>query len=425
MLDLKMIIDNTEKVQEMMRLRHVNVDLREIVELDKKRRDIILKVEGLKQERNEKSKLVGKIKKEGGDPKEIIDSVGGIGEQIKAWDAEQKSVEDELKARVEVLPNIFHESTPRSLNKEDNVVIKTVGKKPEFDFKFKNHIELAQNLGLVDFEAGSRVAGHNFVVYRGIGAQLEWALVSWMMHMNSVEGPYELIMHPSLINRESFYASGQLPKFEEQAYKCKDDELYLIPTSESILLALQRDQMLSEENLPIYYTAYSQCFRREAGTYGADERGLIRLHQFNKVELFKFVHPDTSYDELEKMLLDSERLISALGLHYQVSLLVSGDLGQQATKTYDIEVWLPGQNGYKEISSVSNCEDYQGRRGNIRFREKESKKVRFVHTLNGSALATPRLMVALLEQNQQADGSVVIPEVIRPYLNGLERISPK
>lgn len=423
MLDIKKIIENIDDVEEMMKYRNVDADIKEIAELYQKRRKIITEVEVLKQSRNEKSKLVAKIKKEKGDPTEIIESMGGINDRIKAWDAELKEVEENINTKIEVLPNIIHHTTPRSLDKSENVVLREVGEKPSFDFDSKNHIEIVTELGLVDFEAGSRVAGHSFVVYRSLGARLEWALINWMIDMNTVTGSYDFILHPSLINRDSFYSSGQLPKFEDQAYKCKDDDLYLIPTSESILLALHREQILDEEQLPINYAAYSQCFRREAGTYGSDERGLIRIHQFNKVELFKFTHPDTSYDELENMLCDSEKLVKALGLHYRVSMLVSGDLGQQSTKTYDIEMWLPGQNDYKEISSVSNCEDYQARRGNIRFREKESKKVNFVHTLNGSSLATPRLMVAILEQNQQPDGSVIIPEVLRPYMGGMERLT--
>ncbi len=423
MLDLKSIMEQPELIQEMMKFRNVDIDLSEVIELDKKRREIIQKVEALKQERNDKSKLVGKIKKEGGDPAEIIDSMGGISNRIKAWDAEQKEVEDDIKSIVEVLPNILHESVPRSLDKAENQVIETVGEKPSFDFEFKNHLDLARELDIVDFEAGGRIAGNNFALYKGLGARLEWALLSYMIHTNSVEGSYKFIIPPALVNEESFYASGQLPKFADQAYKCEDDDLYLIPTSETVLLNMHREQILKEDNLPILYTACTPCFRREAGTYGADERGLIRIHQFNKVEIFKFVTPETSYGELENMLVDSQNVLKPLGLHYQVSLLVSSDLGQQAAKTYDIEVWLPGQDGYKEISSVSNCEDYQARRGNIRYREKESKKVRFVHTLNGSALATPRLMVAILEQYQQPDGSVIIPEALRPFMAGLDRIT--
>jgi seryl-tRNA synthetase len=425
MLDLKTIIEKTDEIQEMMRLRAVNVDLTTVVELDKRRRDIIQKVENLKQERNEKSKLIGNVKKQGGDPSEQITAMDGMSDQIKAWDIELKDVEDEIKHVIEVLPNIFHESTPRSLDKSENEVVRKWGEKPSFDFAFKNHVEIARDLDILDFEAGGRIAGNNFVVHKGLGALLEWALIHHMIHFNSVDGPYTLIVPPSLVNTETFYASGQLPKFAEQAYKCCDDDLYLIPTSETVLLGLHRGQILDEDELPKRYTAYSPCFRREAGTYGAEERGLIRIHQFNKVELFQFTKPEDSYNTLESMINHAERLIRSLGLHYQTTLLVSVDLGQQASKTYDLEVWLPGQDGYKEVSSASNCEDYQARRGNIRFREKETKKVRFLHTLNASALATPRLMVAVLEQYQQSDGSVIIPEVLRSYMGGIDRIGKK
>ena len=425
MLDIKKIIENPDEIQEMIKYRGVDVDLKEIIGVDDLRRETIQKVETLKQERNDKSKQVGKIKKEGGDASAIIASMSEINDQIKSLDVQQKKIESEIKQKIEVLPNILHETTPRSLDKADNQVIETVGEKPTFDFEFKNHLDLALELGIIDFEAGGRITGNNFVVYKGLGARLEWALLFYMMHINSVEGPYELIQPPALVNEEGFYASGQLPKFADQAYKCEGDALYLIPTAETVLLNMHRDQILKEDDLPILYTACTPCFRREAGTYGADERGLIRIHQFNKCELFKFTTPEQSYDELEKIKIDVKKVLDPLGLHYQVCLLVSIDLGQQAAKTYDIEVWLPGQDGYKEISSVSNCEDYQGRRGNIRYRETEGKKVRFVHTLNGSALATPRLMVAILEQYQQADGSILIPDVLKPYMGGVEKITKK
>jgi len=423
MLDLKLIVEKTAEVSDALASRGVRVDLGEVVELYKKRNEIIIRVESLKQERNDKSKLVGKIKKEGGDASEIIASMGSIGDEIKKLDTELKDVEDKIKKIVEVLPNLPHESTPQSLNPDDKQVVRIYGEKPQFDpKKLKNHVELARNLDIIDFEAGGRVAGTNFVVYKGMGAHLEFALINYMINMSAVKGSYKLIIPPVLVNTETFYASGQLPKFEEQAYKCRDDDLYLIPTSETVFCGLHREQILDDDELPIQYCAFTPCFRREAGTYGADERGLIRIHQFNKVEIFKITRPEDSYRELENMLADAERVIQSIGLHYRVTLLVSGDLGQQAAKTYDIEVWLPGQNGYKEISSVSNCEDYQARRGNIRYREKGTKRVRFVHTLNGSALATPRLMVALLEQNQREDGSVAIPEVLREYLGGIEDI---
>jgi len=309
------------------------------------------------------------------------------------------------------------------VDKSDNQVIRTGGQKPSFGFEFKNHTEIARELDILDFEAGGRIAGNNFVVHKGLGALLEWALINYMIQHNTFEGKYTLLVPPSLVNTESFYASGQLPKFEDQAYKCTDDDLYLIPTSETVLLGMHREQILTEDQLPIKYTACSPCFRREAGTYGADERGLIRIHQFNKCELFQFTTPEDSYRILDEMIDHAEKLITSLGLHYQTSLLVSGDLGQQASKTYDLEVWLPGQDGYKEVSSASNCEEYQARRGNIRYREKDTKKVRFVHTLNASSLATPRLIVAILEQFQQEDGSVIIPEVLRSYMGGIDRIT--
>ncbi|MDX9754695.1 MAG: serine--tRNA ligase, partial [bacterium] len=295
------------------------------------------------------------------------------------------------------------------------------GEKREFGFTPKNHLELGKIHNLFDFERGAKITGSQFPLYWGWGADLEWALLTFMREHNRSRG-YTTVIPPLLLNRESTFTSGNLPKFEDQLYKCKEDPFYLLPTSEVPMTSLYRDEILEEAQLPLYYTAQTPCFRREAGTYGSEERGLVRVHQFNKVELYKFVVPETSYEELESLVKDAEHILEELELHYRTMLLVTGDIGNQSAKTYDIEVWLPGQNSYYEVSSCSNCEDYQARRGNIRYRSKETGKPRYVHTLNGSGLATPRLLISILENNQQEDGSIVIPPVLRKYLGGKERL---
>lgn len=322
------------------------------------------------------------------------------------------------------LPNIPHESVPRSLRKEDNQVVKEWGAPPQFSFPMRHHLELGEILGLFDFERGSRISGSGFPIYRGPLARVERALLNFLLDQNSDAG-FEVIGLPYLVNRETGITSGQLPKFIDQMYHVTEDDLFLIPTAEIALGGFHRNEILQESGLPLRYTAYTACFRREAGTYGIEERGLVRTHQFNKVELFSLTSPESSYEELERLRRQAETLVEKLGLHYRTTLLVSGDLSQGSSKTYDIEVWLPGQNRYYEVSSCSNCEAYQARRGNIRFRRKEGEKPEFVHTLNGSALATSRLMVALLECNQREDGGVNLPEALHGYLGGMKSLEPQ
>lgn len=424
MLDLRYLREHPEEAERRLRTRDPSLSLQPILERDERRRALLQEVERLRHQRNEVSREIGRLRQRGEAAEELIAAMREVGERIEALERELRQVEAELRDLLARLPNLPHESVPVSLNKADNVVVREWGEKPSFAFPPRHHVELGELLNILDLPRGAKLAGSQFPLYKGLGAELEMALVHWMLDVNVREKGYTLIFPPILVNEATMFASGNLPKFEEQLYRCRDDELYLIPTAEVPLTGFHRDEILREEDLPLYYTAYTPCFRREAGTWGAEERGLIRVHQFNKVELYKFTTPETSYVELERLVADAEDLVRRLGLPYRVSLLVTGDLGQQSAKTYDIEVWLPAQGAYYEVSSCSNCEDYQARRGNIRFRRSESRRVEFVHTLNGSGLATPRLMVALLENYQQPDGSVVIPEVLRPYLGGRERIEP-
>ncbi len=365
--------------------------------------------------------------KEGGDAGAAKAKVTGIGDEIKALDEDLRDVETRLKSKLEVLPNIPSEGTPLDMDKANNVVVKTFGDaKPleELGKGFKDHIELGKLCDGLDFERGVKLAGNNFTIYKNDLARLEWALISWLIEMNVSEFKRRLIIPPYLVNAESMYGSGQYPKFADQSYFIEKDKLALIPTGEVPLLNLYRDEKLDEAELPIRLSAFTPCFRREAGTYGKDERGLIRMHQFHKVEMFSFTKPEDSEDELQLMTHCAEQLLEMLNIPYQTTLLVSGDLATQAAKTYDIEGWMPGQRKFYEISSCSDCTDYQARRANIRFRREEAKKLEFVHTLNGSALATSRLMISLMEHNQREDGSIEIPEVLQPYMGGMTEITP-
>ncbi|MCA9440809.1 MAG: serine--tRNA ligase, partial [Candidatus Omnitrophica bacterium] len=368
------------------------LELTELLSLDRQRRDAITLSESLRAEQNKVGKEIPQRKKAGESADELIARLS----QIKKESQEAQDRLKEIEARFEEialgLPNVPHESVLRSLNKEDNQVVKTFGEKPSFDFPFRNHLEVADHLGILDFERGAKITGAGFPIYVGDGARLERALLNFLLDQNEGRGFVPLGL-PYLVNSETGYTSGQLPKFADQMYHVTEDDLYVIPTAEIALGGLHRDEIVLEEKLPLRYTAYTACFRREAGTYGTEERGLVRNHQFNKVELFSLVAPDKSYEELELLRSCAEDSVEKLGLHYQTTNLVSGDLGQAAAKTYDIEVWLPGQNRYYEVSSCSNCEAYQARRGNIRFRRGKEGKPEFLHTLNGSSLATSRLMI--------------------------------
>ncbi|MBZ4642559.1 MAG: serS [Deferribacteraceae bacterium] len=414
MLDLKLITGNPEYVKNELKKRNTEIDIENILKLDEERRKIILNVEELKKLRNDTSKEIGIIKKQGGDISEISARMKKVSEEISELDNMLKNVEETLKNILLNIPNIPDETVPVGSDENANVLYKEYGHKPSFDFEPKAHWEIAESLNLVDFEKGATLAKSRFSVYTGFGAKLERALINFMLDVQSENG-YKEIIPPFLVNANTMTGTGQLPKFEEELFKCERDELYLIPTAEVPLTNLYADTILSEEDLPIKVTAYTPCFRREAGSYGKDVRGLIRQHQFNKVEIVKIAHPENSMMELELLLEDAEKILQMLGLHYRVMTLCTGDLGFSSSKTYDIEVWLPGQNCYREISSCSNFKDFQARRAGIKFRNK-NKKVEFAHTLNGSGLAVGRTFLAILENYQQKDGSVVVPEALRPYL---------
>lgn len=419
MLDLKLITNNPEFVKESLKKRNTEIDIDAILDLDEQRRNLIKNVEELKKLRNDTSKEIGNIKKSGKDITEISAKMKKVSEDISILDNKIKEIEENIRDILLNIPNIPDETTPVGTSEEDNVLYKINGEKPNFDFEPKPHWEIAEHLKLVDFEKGATLAKSRFSVYTGLGAKLERALINFMLDVQTKNG-YKEVIPPLLVNAKTMTGTGQLPKFEEELFKCERDDLYLIPTAEVPLTNLYADSIISEEELPIKLTAYTPCFRREAGSYGKDVRGLIRQHQFNKVEIVKIVNPENSMEELEMLLEDAERILQMLGLHYRVMTLCTGDLGFSSAKTYDIEVWLPGQNCYREISSCSNFKDFQSRRANIKFRNK-NKKVEFAHTLNGSGLAVGRTFLAILENYQQKDGSVVIPEVLRHYM-GLEVI---
>jgi len=427
MLDLKLIRERPDWVKERLKTRGQDYPIEEIVLIDKKRRELIQKVENLRHLRREVSEKIGNLKKEGKEfqVKELSSQVKAFGEELKALEEELKKLEDELFYKLSLIPNIPHESVPLGKDETENVVVKRWGDLPEFDFEPKPHWDIGEALKILDFERASKITGSRFVVYWNEGALLERALINFMLDLHVKKHGYKEILPPFIVNGKALFGTSQLPKFREDLFKLEEWDYYLVPTAEVPLTNLHQDEILPEEVLPLYYTAYTPCFRSEAGSYGKDVRGIIRQHQFNKVELVKFTTPETSYDELESLLLDAEEVLQLLGLPYRVVVLCTGDLGFGAAKTYDIEVWAPGQNRFVEISSCSNFEDFQARRANIRYRPKGGGKPRFVHTLNGSGLAVGRTVMAILENYQQKDGSVVIPEVLRPYMGGLSLIKKK
>lgn len=425
MIDIELIRSNPEYVKERLRARNEELPklVDEVLELDGERREIIRKLDQLRRERNELSKQIGVLKREGRDTTEVQDRVKGLKVEIENLEEKLREVEEELHSTLLRIPNLPHPSVPVGKDEKDNVEVRRWGEPRKFDFEPKPHWELGERLGILDFKRGAKLSGSRFTVIKGWGAKLERALINFMLDLHTKKG-YKEVCPPHLVKPEILVGTGQLPKFEEDLYKCERDELYLIPTAEVPLTNLHRDEILKEEELPIYYTAYTPCYRREAGAYGRDIRGIIRQHQFDKVELVKIVHPETSYEELEKLTRDAEEVLQLLGLPYRVVELCTGDLGFSAAKTYDIEVWFPSQNSYREISSCSNCEDFQARRMNTRFKDSKTGKNRFVHTLNGSGLAVGRTLAAILENYQQKDGSVVIPEVLRDYV-GTDVIRPE
>jgi seryl-tRNA synthetase len=424
MLDIKYLRQNIDFVRQKMDERGQKIDFDRFIDLDAKRRDILQAVETLRNERNSVSKQVGELKKKKEDASALIEKMGNVSAKIKEYDESLSVTEEELNAFVMVVPNVQHESVPRGNGSEDNQVVRTWGEKPVFSFEPKQHFELGESLNILDFVRGAKITGARFTVYRGAGAQLERALFNFMLDLHVEKHGYTEVLTPFMVNAESMTGTGQLPKFKEDLFKIEGMEYYLIPTAEVPVTNIYREEILEEEKLPIYLVAYSPCFRSEAGSYGKDTRGLIRQHQFNKVEMVKFSQPETSYDELEKLTANAEDVLEILGIAYRTVCLCTADLGFSSAKTYDVEAWMPGQNTYREISSCSNFEDFQARRASIRFRRTDSGKVDFVHTLNGSGLAVGRTVVAILENYQQADGSVLIPEALRPYMRGLERITP-
>jgi seryl-tRNA synthetase len=423
MLDWKWVRDNREIIITALKNRNTEFDLDELFSLDDQRRSLQQEADLLKQKRNEESKKIGFLKKEGKDTEDLMKNVQNIAEQIKIIDDKLKATEEEWKEKQLWIPNIPHETVPIGQDESCNRVVRSWGKPREFDFEPRPHWDIGEGLDILDFERGSKIAASRFTVLKGLGARLERAIMNFMLDLHTQQHGYQEIFPPFLVNSKAMIGTGQLPKFAEELYKCQDD-LYLIPTAEVPVTNYHADEILPDEILPLYYTSYTVCFRREAGSYGKDVRGLIRQHQFNKVELVKFVAPETSYDELEKLLANAEEVLKVLQLPYRVVALCSGDLGFSSAKTYDIEVWIPSQKTYREISSCSNFEDFQARRANIRYRNKAGK-VGFIHTLNGSGLAIGRTAVAILENYQQENGTVVIPDVLRPYMQGLELITPQ
>ncbi|OPY12450.1 MAG: Serine--tRNA ligase [Syntrophus sp. PtaB.Bin001] len=423
MLDVKFLRQNVDFVKRRIAERGQDIDLNAFVDLDAKRRDILQEVEALRNERNAVSKQVGERKKRKEDAQDLISKMGTVSARIKELEDGLKETEDNLHSLLLTIPNLPHESVACGTSSEDNPVVRIWGEKPNFDFSPKPHWEIGEDLNILDFARGAKITGARFTLYRGAGAMLERAIINFMLDLHVMEHGYTEILPPFMANRDSMTGTGQLPKFAEDLFKIENLEYYLIPTAEVPVTNIHREEVLEESALPVYYVAYSPCFRAEAGSYGKDTRGLIRQHQFNKVEMVKFTTPETSYDELEKLTLNAEEVLKRLNIPYRTVSLCTGDLGFSSAKTYDVEAWLPGQDTYREISSCSNFEDFQARRASIRFRREATGKLEFVHTLNGSGLAAGRTLVAVLENYQQADGSVIIPDALRPYMKGMERIN--
>jgi seryl-tRNA synthetase len=424
MLDIKFIRENLEEAEQRLRTRAGASGLDGFRELDEKRLNLLREVESLKALRNAVSDEIAKIKDKSQAQDKILE-MREVSQRIKGMDEELKVLDEELSAFLLTIPNLPDPTTPIGASEEDNVQVRVWGEPSTFPYAAKPHWEIGEDLGILDFECGAKITGARFTLYRGAGARLERALINFMLDLHTGQHGYEEVLPPFMVNRESMTGTGQLPKFEEDLFKMVDPEFFLIPTAEVPVTNIHRGEILKRSDLPICYAAYTPCFRREAGSYGKDTRGLIRQHQFNKVELVKFTHPSESAAELEKLTLNAEKVLQLLELPYRVMALCSGDIGFSSAKTYDIEVWLPGQSCYREISSCSTFGDFQARRASIRFREEEKSKPEFVHTINGSGLAVGRTLVAILENGQQEDGSVIIPTALRPYMGGLERISKK
>jgi seryl-tRNA synthetase len=424
MLDLSFVRENLDLVALKMSQRGGTIDVDRFRQLDRERRSVLTEVESLKSRRNKAGDEIGKLKKAGQDAGGIIQEMAGLSEQIKALDEQAVRLEENLREFLATLPNIPHESVPVGSSESDNLEIRRWGQQPSFPFPAKTHLELGEALGILDMERAAKIAGARFGVYWGIGARLERALANFFLDMHTREHGYHEVLPPAIVNSASLFGTGQLPKFSDDLFKLEGTDYWLIPTAEVPVTNLYRDEVLDAADLPVNLVAYTPCFRSEAGSYGKDMKGVFRNHQFQKVELVKFTHPDKSWEEHENLTRDAEAILRRLGLPYRVVVQCTGDMGFGSAKTHDVEVWLPGQGQYREISSCTNYEAFQARRANIRFRSGGKGKSEFVHTLNGSGLPTGRTWIAIMENFQQADGSVLLPEILRPYLDGVERLGP-
>jgi seryl-tRNA synthetase len=423
MLEIKFVRQNLVTVENALAARGHSTDLGAFKTCDEKRRAILLELEDLRHQRNVVSDQIAEMKKAGENADDVVAQMRDVSSKIKTLEKSLAETQETLEKVLLGMPNIPHASVPLGKDETDNPVVQVVGELPEYDFEPKAHWDIGAALGILDFERAAKITGARFPLYYGAGARLERALINFMLDIHTQQHGYTETLPPFIVNRQSMTHTGQLPKFEEDLFKLVDWDYYLIPTAEVPVTNIHQDEILSEAQLPIYYTAYTPCFRSEAGSYGKDTRGLIRQHQFNKVELVKFTTPQTSYDELESLRADAETILTQLELPYQVIELCTGDLGFSAAKTYDLEVWMPAQGVYREISSCSNFENFQARRANIRFKKKGQKGTELVHTLNGSGLAVGRCLAAILENFQQADGSVIIPSALRSYMGGMEKIT--
>jgi len=422
MIDRRLIIEKPEYVQARLATRGVDFKVDEFLSLTQKKRSLQQEVDSLRAQQNRASKLIGRLKKEGKDTSEVLSEMKAVAEEVRCFEEELRNIEEHLYQILIGLPNLPDESVPVGENSTDNIEVRRWGTKPEFSFEPKPHWELGKQLGILDFDRAVKLAGSRFALYKGWGAQLERALINFMLDVHTQENGYLEVIPPFIANRESLLGTGNLPKFEEDLFSLRRHPWYLIPTGEVPLTNIYREEILPPGSLPQRFVAYTPCFRREAGSYGQDVRGLVRQHQFNKVELVALTTPEDSFAELEKITADAEGILQRLGLHYRVVLLCTGDLGFAGAKTYDLELWMPSRDGFLEISSCTNCLDFQARRANIRFRREAGSKPEFVHTLNGSGLALGRTVAAILENFQQEDGSILIPEALRPYLGGRQSI---
>jgi seryl-tRNA synthetase len=425
MLDVKFIRDNPDIVRDSFRKRHNEFNLDELLRLEQERRDLLFRVEQLKRERNESSEEIARLKRDNKDASAAIAKMREVAEEIKKLDELVREKELAVRSQLLLIPNIPHQSVPEGTDERDNREERRWGEPRQFSFEPKDHADIGENLGILDFERAARLSRTRFTLSMDLGAKLERALMNFMLDLHTREHGYIEVLPPFLVNADTMTGTGNLPKFASELFKCESEDLYLVPTAEVPLTNIHKGETLEADLLPLLYTAYTPCFRSEAGSYGKDTRGLMRQHQFNKVELVRICQPESSYDELERLVADAEEVLKRLELPYRVVTLCTGDMGFAVAKTYDIEVWIPSQERYREISSCSNCTDFQARRANIRFKRDRNSKPEYVHTLNGSGLAIGRTVIAILENYQEADGTVAVPQQLQPYLDGVERITPE